>query len=52
MREEIAKTIWPAEYRRATGKERSIPWDEVAEHDREKYRFIADAILSLPSGME
>jgi hypothetical protein len=49
-REAIAETIWRAEYRRATGKERTVSWaDGVSEADKDGgYRYIADA-LSLPS---
>lgn len=31
-REAIAEAIWRAEYRRATGRERSIPWSEVSNN--------------------
>lgn len=49
-RDYIAETIWRAEFRRATGKERSITWHDVAVEDRDRYLFLADAILSsLPS---
>ena len=46
-REAIAEAIWRAEYRRATGRERSIPWSEVSSTDRERYRYVADAILAM-----
>lgn len=45
--EAIAETIWRAEYRRATGRERSIPWSEVSSTDRERYRYVAAAILAM-----
>jgi hypothetical protein len=44
--EGIAETLWRAEYRRATGKERGIAWDDVAESDQNKYRHSATAILA------
>lgn len=45
--EKIAETIWRAEYRRATGKERSVDWaDGVADEDKELYRYVAEAILT------
>lgn len=47
-REDIAVTIWLSEYKRATGKERSITWYDVADSDREKYLFVADAIIAGP----
>jgi hypothetical protein len=47
LRDEIAKAIWLAEYRRATGKERSITWYDVAEDDRNKYLYLADAVLDI-----
>lgn len=45
--EAIAETIWRAEYRRATGRERSVPWSEVSSTDRERYRYVADNILAM-----
>ena len=45
--EAIAETIWRAEYRRATGRERSIPWSEVSNNDHERYCYIARAILAM-----
>lgn len=46
-RDAIAETIWRAEYLRATGKERLVSWtDGVSTEDKEKYRFIADALLA------
>lgn len=47
VRDSIAECIWRAEYRRATGKERLVPWSEVAPNDQDKYLFVADAILAL-----
>lgn len=45
--EQIAETIWRAECLRATGKERSISWAiGLSESDKEKYRFIARAIMA------
>ena len=46
-REAIAEAIWRAEYRRATGRERSIPWSEVSNNDHERYCYIARAILAM-----
>jgi hypothetical protein len=46
LAEIIAETIWRSEYRRATDKERSIPWSEVASADQEKYRFVARGIFA------
>lgn len=46
-REAIAETIWRAEYRRATGRERSIPWSEASPIDQERYRYVAAAILAM-----
>lgn len=46
LRDEIAKTIWLAEFRRATGKERSITWFDVSENDRERYLYVADAVIN------
>lgn len=43
--ERMAECIWKAEYRRATGKERLVPWSEVSPNDQDKYRYLADAIL-------
>lgn len=48
LREQIAERIWRAEYRRATGKERSIDWAEVNDGEVLKYLYVADAILQLP----
>lgn len=42
----VAETIWRAEYRRATGKERSIPWSEVSRDDQKKYEYLAKAVLN------
>lgn len=41
----IGETIWKAEYRRATGKERSIHWTEVAPDDRAKYVYLGEAVM-------
>ena len=46
-REAIAETIWRAEYRRATGRERSIPWSEASPIDQERYRYVASAIIAM-----
>lgn len=45
-REAIAETMWRAELRRATGKERNIAWSEVAPYDQERFRYVADTILA------
>jgi hypothetical protein len=47
-RDLIAEMIWQAEYRRATGKGRLVEWGTgVSEEDKDKYRYVADAILTL-----
>ncbi|MGY3582005.1 hypothetical protein ACVIGB_001072 [Bradyrhizobium sp. USDA 4341] len=47
-RDLIAEKIWHAEYRRATGKPRLVDWAAgVSEEDKDRYRYVADAILSL-----
>jgi hypothetical protein len=47
-RDLIAEMIWQAEYRRATGKGRLVDWATgVSEEDKDKYRYVADAILTL-----
>jgi hypothetical protein len=44
--DKIAEVIWKAEYRRATGKERSVSWkDGVSEADKERYRYVADGVI-------
>ncbi|WP_458760509.1 hypothetical protein ACSVBT_06875 [Afipia sp. TerB] len=49
--DEVAETIWRAEYLRATGRDRSLPWAEaISECDRNRYRFVATAILTLLGG--
>lgn len=45
--ERIAETIWRAELRRATGKGRNVPWTEINDTDRERYRFIARDVAAL-----
>lgn len=47
LRDRIAELIWRSEYRRATGKERTIEWAEVADKDVEKYLYVAEAIVQL-----
>jgi hypothetical protein len=48
-REAIAREIWLSEYRRATGKERVVDWEDgVSDNDRERYLYVADAVLALP----
>jgi hypothetical protein len=42
----IAEIIWKSEYRRATGKERTVPWSEVPRSDKRRYEFIAFDIVS------
>lgn len=45
-RKVVAVAIWKAEYRRATGRERNLGWDEaVSDDDKERYLFVADAVL-------
>lgn len=45
--EQIAEILWRAEYRRATGKERSVSWvDGVSDEDRQDYRYLAAAVLA------
>jgi hypothetical protein len=41
----IAETIWHAEYRRATGRSRSVAWNDNSEKTQESYRFIARTLL-------
>lgn len=40
----IAETIWRAEYRRATGRERNVDWSFVSPNERDKYLYLANAI--------
>lgn len=47
LREKVAERIWQAEYRRATGRERSIEWAEVNDNEVIKYLYVADAILQI-----
>ncbi len=43
----IAETIWRAEYLRATGRQREVDWcDGVSWADKERYRFVAGAIIA------
>lgn len=51
-RDLIAETMWRAEYTRATGKERSIPWSEVAYDDQQKYLYVADVVAAALSADE
>ncbi len=44
--EAVAETIWEAEFRRATGKQRLVPWAEINPDDRERYRFLARAVIA------
>lgn len=44
---EIADCIWRSEYRRATGKERTLPFSEISSQDQARYLFVADDILRL-----
>ena len=46
--ERIAETVWRAEFMRSTGRDRLVPWCEINETDRERYRFIARAIAAMP----
>lgn len=46
-REQIAEIIWRAEYRRATGRERNVDWEDgVLPMDKNSYRYLADAIIA------
>ncbi len=46
-RDRIAEAIWRAEFRRATGKERNITWDECGQQTQNSYLYLADAVLAL-----
>lgn len=45
----VAEALWRGELRRAAGKERSVPWSEVAEKDQETYRDSARAAIAALS---
>lgn len=49
MLEQIAEIMWRSEYRRATGRERSIRWAEVADKDKDRYRYTARDIEAFVS---
>jgi len=44
--EKAAAAAWNEESRRALGRDRLVPWSEVAEHDQERWRGLARAAIS------
>ncbi len=44
--EVVAEAIWEAEFQRATGRHRLVPWAEINPDDRERYRFLARAAIA------
>ena len=46
LRDRIAETMWRADYRRATGKERLVEWADNSPECHNEWLFLADAVIA------
>ena len=51
MLEAVAEACWQAEYMRAAGKPRNVPWSEAGDEAHRKWRSIAAAAVPAAMGL-